>query len=142
MDTFSPQAVFILVSFFAAVLFSVVALFYAFGPTPKPPPLEPDPPTPTSLLNEIMQILDNQRSTLEELTQAVDNFFGYYDDLELTDYKKKAFYFALIIHKNVSRELILRVDEDLKNANPHMLSELNKILTRGLDTRDMKNKRV
>lgn len=142
MDTFSPEAVFILVSFFAAVLFAVVALFYAFGPTPKPPPLEPEPPSPTSMINDIMRVLDNQKSTLAELSQAVDDFFTHYDELELTDYKKKAFFFALIIHKNVSPELILKVDEDLKNANPHMLSELNKVLTRGLDNRDMKNKRI
>lgn len=142
MDTFSPEAVFILVSFFAAVLFAVVALFYAFGPTPKPPPLEPEPPSPTSMINDIMRVLDNQKSTLAELSQAVDDFFTHYDELELTDYKKKAFFFALIIHKNVSPELILKVDEDLKNANPHMLSELNKVLTRGLDNRDMKSKRI
>lgn len=142
MDTFSPEAVFILVSFFATVLFAVVALFYAFGPTPKPPPPEPEPPTPTSMMNEIMRVLDNQKSSIVELSQAVDDFFRHYDDLELSDYKKKAFFFALIIHQNVTPELILKVDEDLKAANPHLLSELNKVLTRGLDNRDMKTKRI
>ncbi len=142
MDTFSPEAVFILVSFFATVLFAVVALFYAFGPTPKTPPPEPEPPTPTSMMNEIMRVLDNQKSSIAELSQAVDDFFRHYDDLELSDYKKKAFFFALIIHQNVTPDLILKVDEDLKAANPHLFSELNKVLTRGLDNRDMKSKRI
>ncbi len=135
MENLSPQAFFILVSFFSTILIVLIVLLYLFGPSPKKRTQVAEEENSTHTIDTIMAILDNQKSTPQQLQKAVNIFFDEYDSMDLSDYKKKAFFFALVIHKNVSTELILQVDEDLKKLNPNMERELTKTLNRALDAR-------
>ncbi len=135
MENLSPQAFFILVSFFFTILIVLIGLLYLFGPSPKKRTQMTEEENSTHTIDTIMAILDNQKSTSQQLQKAVNMFFDEYDSMDLSDYKKKAFFFALVIHKNVSTELILQVDEDLKKLNPDMERELTKTLNRALNAR-------
>lgn len=135
MENLSPQAFFILVSFFSTILITLIVLLYLFGPSPKKHTQIKMEEKSVATIASIMAILDNQKSTPEQLQKAVNMFFDEYDSMDLSDYKKKAFFFALVVHKNVSTELILQVDEDLKKLNPDLERELSKTLNRALDAR-------
>ena len=84
-----------------------------------------------------MKILDNPKSDIAKLRRAVDIFFERYDELELSDYRKKSFLFAITIHKNTSTELIISTEERLRDLNPELERELNKTLNRALDARNI-----
>lgn len=136
MENLSPQAFFILVSFFSTILIMLIVLLYFFGPSPKKhTQTAMEEKSTTHTIDSIMAILDNQKSTPQQLQKAVNMFFDEYDSMDLSDYKKKAFLFALVVHKNVSTELILQVDEDLKKLNPDLERDLAKTLNRALDAR-------
>ncbi|MGI0407080.1 hypothetical protein ACRE1U_07240 [Helicobacter himalayensis] len=135
MENLSPQAFFILVSFFSTILIVLIVLLYLFGPSPKKRTQVAEEENSTHTIDTIMAILDDQKSTSQQLQKAVNMFFDEYDSMDLSDYKKKAFFFALVIHKNVSTELILQVDEDLKKLNPDLERELTKTLNRALNAR-------
>ncbi|MGI0440345.1 hypothetical protein ACRE1S_07465 [Helicobacter himalayensis] len=135
MENLSPQAFFILVSFFSTILIILIVLLYLFGPSPKKRMQVAEEENSTHTIDTIMAILDDQKSTSQQLQKAVNMFFDEYDSMDLSDYKKKAFFFALVIHKNVSTELILQVDEDLKKLNPDLERELTKTLNRALNAR-------
>lgn len=84
-----------------------------------------------------MKVLDNPRSTLTKLTEAADNFFENYDKLELSDYRKRSFLFAITVHHNTSTELIVKTEEKLRELNPTLARDLNKTLNRALDARSL-----
>lgn len=137
MDTLSPQAFFILVSFFFTFLFGVIVLLYLFGPTPKKSLKleEEESHKPQDRIKTIMEVLDNPKSSAKDLQKASDEFFSHYDEMELSDYKKKAFLFAIVVHKHATHELILNADAALRKLNPELEYELTKTLNRGLDMR-------
>lgn len=136
MDTLSPQAFFILVSFFFTFLFGVIVLLYLFGPTPKRVvETDTEEALPQERIKMIMDILDNPKSDAKALQKASDEFFEHYDEMELSDYKKKAFLFAIVVHKHATHDLILNADTSLRKLNPELEHELTKTLNRGLDMR-------
>ncbi|WP_394995270.1 hypothetical protein [uncultured Helicobacter sp.] len=138
MDSLSPQAFFILVSFFFTFLFGVIVLLYLFGPTPKKvPQTQEETPSPHDRLKSIMAVLDDPRSDTKTLQRACNEFFEHYDEMELSDYKKKSFLFAIVVHKHTTHELILNADTLLRKLNPQLERELTKTLNRGLDMRDI-----
>lgn len=133
----SPDSVFMLVSVFCVALFVLISALYLFGPTPKKPETSQIEHRPKVTIEEIMKILDSPKSDLEALRKAADMFFGHYDELELSDYRKKSFLFAIAVHRNTSTELIIRTEERLRQLNPDLERELNKTLNRALDARDI-----
>lgn len=137
MDTLSPEALFILVSFFFTFLFGVIVLLYLFGPTPKKvvTPDEETTPKVQDRFKAIMEIVDNPKSDTKALQEASGDFFTYYDKMELSDYKKKAFLFALVVHKHATHEIIINADTLLRKLNPDLEYELTKTLNRALDAR-------
>ncbi|MFC3868351.1 hypothetical protein [Helicobacter equorum] len=136
MDTLSPEALFILVSFFFTFLFGVIVLLYLFGPTPKKVVvLDEETPKVQDRLKAIMEIVDNPKSDTKALQKASNDFFTYYDEMELSDYKKKAFLFALVVHKHTTHEIIINADTLLRKFNPNLEYELTKTLNRALDAR-------
>lgn len=82
-----------------------------------------------------MKILDSPKTDNHKLLQAVNLFFEYYDTLELSDYRKKSFLFAIVIHPKTSTELIIHTEQKLRALNPELERELNKTLNRALDSR-------
>lgn len=137
MDALSPDSVFMLVSVLCVALFVLISALYLFGPTPKKPPSS-TPEEEKVTIEDIMRILDNQKNDITKITKAVDMFFTHYDKLELSDYRKKSFLFAVVVHKNTSTELIISTEERLRELNPDLERELTKTLNRGLDARDIK----
>lgn len=131
----SPDSVFMLVSIFCVALLVLLTALWLFGPAPKKV-YSYEPAEEKITMEDIMKILDTPKSTLDKLKHAVDLFFTHYDELELSDYRKKAFLFAVIVHKNTSTELIIETEKRLGELNPSLKSELNKTLNRGLDARD------
>lgn len=136
--TLSPNSVFMLVSIFCVAIFVLVTLLWLFGPAPKNAEYNKADESKTMSIEEIMKILDNPKTPLVRLTEAVDNFFQYYDNLELSDYRKKSFFFAVIVHPHTSTDLIIETEKHLKELNPDLASELSKTLNRGLNARDLK----
>ncbi|WP_394908973.1 hypothetical protein [uncultured Helicobacter sp.] len=136
MDTLSPQAFFILVSFFFTFLFGMIVLLYLFGPTPKKVVEEQEEaPSPQDRFRSIMAVLDDPKNDAKALQRAYNEFFEHYDEMELSDYKKKSFLFAIVVHKHTTHELILNADALLRKLNPSLEYELTKTLNRGLDMR-------
>lgn len=136
MDTLSPQAFFILVSFFFTFLFGVIVLLYLFGPTPKKVvEAQEEAPSPQDRIKSIMAVLDDPKSDTKALQRAYNEFFEHYDEMELSDYKKKSFLFAIVVHKHTTHELILNADALLRKLNPSLEYELTKTLNHGLNMR-------
>lgn len=135
--TLSPNSVFMLVSIFCVAIFVLVTILWLFGPAPKKAEYSKADESKTISIEEIMKILDNPKTPFTKLTETVDNFFQYYDNLELSDYRKKSFLFAVIVHPHTSTELIIETEKHLKELNPDLVSELTKTLNRGLNARDM-----
>ena len=133
----SPDSVFMLVSVFCVALFVLIAALYLFGPSPKKPQSQAQAPEQKVTIEEIMKILDSPKSDNAKLHKAADLFFGHYDELELSDYRKKNFLFALTVHKNTSTDLIIRTEGRLRELNPDLERELTKTLNRALDARDL-----
>lgn len=138
MDTLSPEAFFILASFFFTFLFGIIVLLYLFGPTPKKTTsLDEELPKSQDRFKAIMGIIDDPKSDTKALQKASNDFFEHYDEMELSDYKKKAFLFALVVHKHTTHEIILNADSLLRKLNPSLEYELSKTLNRGLDMREI-----
>ncbi|RDU60954.1 hypothetical protein [Helicobacter marmotae] len=131
----SPDSVFMLVSIFCVALFVLIVLLWLFGPTPKKKEYQIQEIPTKITIEEIMRTLDNPKSDLTHLREAVEKFFTHYNELELSDYRKKSFLFAVAVHKNTSTELIIRTEEELGVLNPDLKRELNKTLNRALDAR-------
>lgn len=131
----SPDSVFMLVSVFCVALFTLIVVLYLFGPSPKKAEESTSKSTQKVTIEEIMKILETPKSDLPKLQKAVDSFFEHYDELALSDYRKRMFLFAVIVHINTSTELIVDTDKRLKELNPNLASELEKTLRRGLDAR-------
>lgn len=87
-------------------------------------------------IEEIMRILDSPKSDIQKLSKAAELFFDHYDKLDLSDYRKKSFLFAITVHKHTSTELIIKTEERLRELNPDLERELNKTLNRALDARE------
>ncbi|CUU39326.1 MULTISPECIES: hypothetical protein [Helicobacter] len=132
----SPDSVFMLVSIFCVAIFVLVTMLWLFGPAPKKLESENEEKGIVTI-EEIMKVLDNPRSTLTKLTEAADNFFENYDKLELSDYRKRSFLFAITVHHNTSTELIVKTEEKLRELNPTLARDLNKTLNRALDARSL-----
>lgn len=132
----SPDDVFMLASIFAVALFVLIAMLYIFGPKPKKIEYENTIEEKKIGIADIMKILDNPKSDLSNLTKASNMFFENYDELDLSDYRKKSFLFAVTVHRNTSTELIINTEEKLRELNPYMARELNKVLGRALDARE------
>lgn len=133
----SPDSIFILVSVFCVALFVLLVALWLFGPAPKKPEYQSNEEEYKVTIEEIMKILDSPKSNILKLTKAVDMFFEHYDELDLSDYRKKSFLFAITVHKNTSTELIIHTEERLRELNPDLERELNKTLNRALDARDI-----
>ncbi|WP_415579943.1 hypothetical protein [Helicobacter labetoulli] len=131
----SPDSVFILVSIFCVALFVLLVALWLFGPAPKKVELKEQEQKVS--IEEIMKILDSPKSNILKLTKAVDMFFEHYDELDLSDYRKKNFLFAITVHRNTSTELIIHTEERLRELNPDLERDLNKTLNRALDARDI-----
>ena len=112
---------------------------YLFGPAPKKVVTLEEETTPKAQdrLKAIMEIVDNPKSDTKALQKASDDFFTYYDEMELSDYKKKAFLFALVVHKHATHEIIINADTLLRKLNPDLEYELTKTLNRALDARSI-----
>ena len=136
--TLSPDSVFMLVSIFCVAIFVLVTMLWLFGPTPKRLLMSKQEEVENVSIEDIMKVLDNPKSTLTKLTETADTFFEHYDKLELSDYRKKSFLFAITIHSNTSTELILKTEKRLRELNPDLTRELNKTLNRALDARDLR----
>lgn len=131
----SPDSVFILVSIFCVALFVLLVALWLFGPAPKKVELKEQEQKVS--IEEIMKILDSPKSNILKLTKAVDMFFEHYDELDLSDYRKKNFLFTITVHRNTSTELIIHTEERLRELNPDLERDLNKTLNRALDARDI-----
>lgn len=136
MATLTPSSIFILVCFFSMAIFLLISILYLFGPSPKKDS-QKDNAQEVITIEFIMKILNSSKSDNYKLSQAVDLFFEYYDTLELTDYRKKSFLFAVVIHPNTSTELVIHTEEKLRELNPELQRELNKTLNRALDARSL-----
>lgn len=134
----SPDSVFMLVSIFCVAIFVLITMLWLFGPAPKKPEYGEEEKNKSVTIEDIMKVLDNPKSTLTRLTEIADTFFEHYDELELSDYRKKSFLFAIVIHPNTSTELIIQTEEHLRELNPDLARELNKTLNRALDARELR----
>ncbi|WP_295701773.1 hypothetical protein [uncultured Helicobacter sp.] len=130
----SPNSLFMLISIFCVAVLALVVALWFFGPAPKKPEPSIEVEMQTNI-EDIMKVLDNPKSDLIQLRKAAESFFTYYNDLQLSDYRKKAFLFAVTVHRNTSTELIINAEERLKELNPDLTRDLNKTLSRALDAR-------
>lgn len=131
----SPQSVFILVTTFLVALLVLITILYLFGPAPKKMEYIKEEEHKLTF-EEIQRVLENQKKSLEEIKHTVNLFFQNYDKLELSEYKKRQFLFAVVVHRNTSTELIMQVDSDLRQLNPDMDRDLTSTLNRALDARE------
>lgn len=131
----SPQSVFILVTTFLVALLVLITILYLFGPAPKKMEYIKEEEHKLTF-EEIQRVLENQKKSLEEIKHTVNLFFQNYDKLELSEYKKRQFLFAVVVHRNTSTELIMQVDSDLRQLNPDMDRDLTRTLNRALDARE------
>lgn len=133
MTTLTPNSVFILVCIFSVAIFLLISMLYLFGPSPKETRTINHQEVTT--LEDIMRILDSPKTNNTKLTRAVNLFFENYEKLDLSDYRKKCFLSAIVIHPNTSTELIIHTEERLRKLNPDLERELNKTLNHALDSR-------
>lgn len=134
MDTLTPNSIFILVCFFSVAIFLLISILYLFGPSPKKESLKNDTQE-TITIESIMKVLDSPKTNNHKLVQTINLFFEHYDTLELSDYRKKSFLFAVVVHPNTSTEIIIHTEEKLRSLNPELERELNRTLNRALDSR-------
>ncbi|TLD81693.1 hypothetical protein LS68_001290 [Helicobacter sp. MIT 05-5293] len=131
----SPDSIFMLVSIFCVALFALIVILYLFGPSPKKAEDSASKPNQKITIEEIMKVIETPKSDLHKLQKAVDLFFEHYNELELSDYRKRMFLFAVVVHVNTSTELIIETEKRLKELNPELASDLGKTLKRALDAR-------
>lgn len=134
MDTLTPSSIFILVCFFSVAIFVLISMLYLFGPSPKKESRKNNTQEAITI-ETIMKILDSPKTDNHKLLQAVNLFFEHYDTLELSDYRKKNFLFAIVVHPKTSTELIIHAEQELRALNPKLERELNRTLNRALDSR-------
>ncbi len=94
-------------------------------------------------LNMLLEIIKDKKSTTSEIKEAVDLFLKYYGKipkkLGMRAHPKFEIYSELLIrichHPHINKEIILKLDKELKKMNPEYKLELEDSLTKGLNTR-------
>lgn len=117
---------------------AVGALLYFINPKPKASqkpsanaPKKPAIPT----LEELLAIMKNRASTLEELERASGLFMAHFEAFNPTESQALEALFSLTSHPRVSSKMVLDFSKALKARLPESRQAIESTLKRGLDSR-------
>ena len=87
-------------------------------------------PTLTSLL----LIIQDKKSTTEQLTKSLETIIEYYGIIENIDIYSDILY-RICKHPQTQTALILKFDKELRKRNPNYQKEINSAISKGLSSR-------